>query len=87
MAWDLSEAEQDRLMKAVGAAIKPWMGRKATSILWINGDGTEERRPLTIEAVRDEAPEEIKALEAVYADVIVKGAVIGGGSSFTAPVE
>lgn len=78
MAWNLTEEEQDRLMTVVGDLVDPWMGRHESTITWVNEDGST--KPMTIHPVglKEDAPDYVRQLEAVYGDIIEKGAIIGG---------
>lgn len=70
MSWNLTDEEQGQVMDAVAKAIAPWTGRVESSILF-------EGEPMTIHPVgiREDAPEEIRELGAIYESVISKGAI------------
>ena len=78
MPWNLAEEEQAAIMRAVGDVLEPWMGRRRSTITWINEDGSEHERVIYPICVRADAPTTIKRLERVYGDIIDRGAVCGG---------
>jgi hypothetical protein len=68
VGWELTEEEQRAVMTAVEEVVAPWLG--PTTIV-IDGKACIAR----LRRVRDDAPGEIKRLEAVFMDVCEKGLV------------